>query len=558
MITFNQLDQEIKVKFENNHYFSNYSLNQIMEKLEKEVIKISKFDGIISINKKKKKLKNDIDIRRCLDENINHKKLKFNSSFENCISSIWELYPEEEDNSSEKDTFQINLYCESNIYKLLIIYFNKNHILINENEDQSNNRIQTEINNIPNKFIKSKSINNINELKNENKIESINNINELKKEERIEYNNIHYKNVFIIKNIDELDDDFINLMKIEYKNQIFIIIMNINNDKKEEENLKSKLKNKLSIFLSENVRADIKSYFDWNNIKILNNYDELSLTILKIYFYFNQIDDYDLFDFIIKNDIIVQNIKGLEEEMKQLYKNDHFINIKLCGRSSTGKSTFINTILGEKRSLIEDNSGTTKKNNIFISKKYNLKFIDDLGFDTGDEGKKNEDIDDLKNKKHRIIIDKNIELSFGYYNDSRNKINLLLYFSKYTNSYNITKQQLEFVKNIDSQKIPIIFVINFCDDKIFEDKLESQNNANKCDSFNNYYLNLLETMVKQLENKDQEQSIKKEKIPINCLNKKGYHDLFEKIYDLFKDKVVKKEIIDKLENGGNYASPNKD
>ena len=33
--------------------------------------------------------------------------------------------------------------------------------------------------------------------------------------------------------------------------------MNINNDKKEEENLKSKLKNKLSIFLSENVRVDI-------------------------------------------------------------------------------------------------------------------------------------------------------------------------------------------------------------------------------------------------------------------------------------------------------------
>ena len=70
------------------------------------------------------------------------------------------------------------------------------------------------------------------------------------------------------------------------------------------------------------------------------------------------------------------------------------------------------------------------------------------------------------------------------------------------------------MKNIDSQKIPILFVINFCDDKIFEDKLESQNNANKCDSFNNYYLNLLETMVKQLENKDQEQSIKKVKLKI--------------------------------------------
>lgn len=53
-ITFNQLDKQIQIYFENNHYFSNYSLNQIMEKLEKEVIKISKFDEITNINKKKK------------------------------------------------------------------------------------------------------------------------------------------------------------------------------------------------------------------------------------------------------------------------------------------------------------------------------------------------------------------------------------------------------------------------------------------------------------------------------------------------------------------------
>jgi len=311
-----------------------------------------------------------------MNENINNHKLKFNGSYANCISSIWELYPNVKDNKSEKDTFQINFYCESKIYKLLLIYFNKNHILINENEEQNNMFIQKEICKIPDKFVESKSINNINELKNENKkesmnnivelkneniIESINNINEIENQNKIEYNNnVHYKKVFILKNIDELDDDFVNLMEVEYINQIFIIFMNINNYKKEE-NLKSELKNKLRDFLSENAEVDIKKYFDWNNIRILNEYNELSLTILKIYLYFNQIDDYDLFDFINKNNIIVQNIEGLKEEMEQLNKNDHFINIKLCGNSSTGKSTFINTILGEKRSLIEGSSGTSKK-----------------------------------------------------------------------------------------------------------------------------------------------------------------------------------------------------
>ena len=95
-------------------------------------------------------------------------------------------------------------------------------------------------------------------------------------------NNVHYKKVFILKNIDELDVDFVDLMEVEYINQIFIIFMNINNYKKEE-NLKLELKNKLSNFLSENAEVDIKKYFDWNNIRILNEYNELSLTILKIY-----------------------------------------------------------------------------------------------------------------------------------------------------------------------------------------------------------------------------------------------------------------------------------
>jgi len=114
------------------------------------------------------------------------------------------------------------------------------------------------------------------------------------------------------------------------------------------------------------------------------------------------------------------------------------------------------------------------------------------------------------------------------------------------------------MKNIDNKEIPIIFVINFCDDKIFEDKLRYKNNKNRCKSFNNKYLRLLETMAKELEDKEQIQFIKKKKIPINCLNKKGYHSLFKKIYKLFKDSMVKNEIIEKLKSGDNYASPNKD
>ena len=105
-----------------------------------------------------------------------------------------------------------------------------------------------------------------------------------------------------------------------------------------------------------------------DNIIVINNYNKLAWTLLKIYMYFNQIDDYDFIDFIIQNNLLDKNIEGLKEEKEQIINNNHFINIKICGLSSVGKSTFINKILGEKRALIDEVTGTTNGNHIYLSK----------------------------------------------------------------------------------------------------------------------------------------------------------------------------------------------
>lgn len=111
---------------------------------------------------------------------------------------------------------------------------------------------------------------------------------------------------------------------------------------------------------------------------------------------------------------------------------------------------------------------------------------------------------------------------------------------------------------IDKEEIPIIFVFNFCINEVFEDKLKYQKNKNNCAHNRNKYLNLLKDINHQLsEDEEQTQFINKEKIPVNCLSKRGFKDLFEVIYTKFEDKIINEEILTLLEKGTFYASPQK-
>ena len=528
-ININELTQKIKIRYKNKKYSSKYSFNDIKNRIVKEVDKISKFKNITSLTKKRKQLKN-YNIINCMKENIGKKILIFDSAYAGYLPSIWNIFPEDDLNGNDEDidTFQLNLYEESKNIKLNLIYFiennnepPKNEIIIDDDKNENFILINNEIKKIPNDLIKFQTIKELNEIEEEQD---------------------DYRKVFILRNIDELNDSLIDYISDNYREQLFIII------KTDLNNAKSLIKDKLKEILSD---EEIFTYFDLNNIIILDSYNKLALSILKIYSYFNQNDDYDFINFVLEKNLLNKEIEGLSEELKQIKNNNHTINIKVCGDSSTGKSTFINTILEEKRCLSLPQKGVTRKNGIYISKKYHLKFIDDLGFDEGVEGKVNEEIEELKKIKNRIIIDENtkfIDDIDDIFNYSNPEPNILLYFIKYaiSGSYCIAGGQLNYIKKINEKEIPIIFIINFYKKEYFNDNKKRER--------------LIKDINKQL--KDKKQNVftdeKYKKLPLNCYEKKGFVELFEELYNLFKNKIIENDILFSLENSTNYGIKNYD
>ena len=184
-------------------------------------------------------------------------------------------------------------------------------------------------------------------------------------------------------------------------------------------------------------------YFDENNIFIFENsfidYKKFVLTLIKVYCYFNQLGDGFYKTLKDKN----YKIEGFREETEHLFLT-HYFNILLYGRTGVGKSTFINKIMGEKKSFtLKAVSIGTERNNYYIHRDYPIKIIDVCGFAEGNESKENlEKLNLIYNKQtSNIVIDEPMNDIFSFYGDKRNNIHLLLYFNVYN----------------DRKKIPLIF-----------------------------------------------------------------------------------------------------
>ena len=292
-----------------------------------------------------------------------------------------------------------------------------------------------------------------------------------------------------------------------YKNQIFIVIFT----NKDLNNLRLDITEKINK-LTETKR----SYFDMNNIFIYKNenngHKKILMTILKIFAYFNQLGDW-FFMNLFENGL---SIDGLDEEIKHLFYT-HYFNILLCGRTGTGKSTFINKIMGEKKSFtLKTKSAGTERNNYYIHKDYPIKIIDVCGFAEGSEGKETlERLNSIYNKNsNNIIIDESMNDIFNFYEDKRNNIHLLLYFNVYNDKYDILPGELPIIYEAKDKKIPIIFIINKCNDGIFNDEDEKND--------------LLDDIKEIRKNTDFE---KNKTYFINCINGNGFNELLSGIYE---------------------------
>lgn len=267
----------------------------------------------------------------------------------------------------------------------------------------------------------------------------------------------------------------------------------------------------------------------------------------------------------------------LFEMRKENILTDYFkMNLLVCGKSGTGKSTFINKILGERKAKEGEGLSITHKIVRFTHPNFPLNFHDTPGFE--DEQTVKDVIKHLDNY-NKILI------------DARKKINLIIYIFEYSER-SIYNFEIPLLKRLTQYNAEIIFVINFVTDSIEKKKYKKIQKIYQDDLLKilgpNFNIKLfpinLYKQVEEDEDSDKE-IVKKEfgmdvllngiytifepmKIDTNSINKiKNIHELFEflrgnKMFDHFKQVndffiSYKTEMINLILNYGrkNFLEP---
>ena len=494
-------------------YSSNYYLNNLNEKF----LNVIKFKTIK-------------DFRTCLMDNLKKKLLILKSPYKNVINSVWKVFPNEK---SKEQTFTLISSKASN--KKISIYSFSDYNKIKNILEELKKQLSVEVNKTS---LQSK----------DNKIDTITlennwlldyiyclkeNYKDKKEKENdfmklIESNNsidFGYRKLLIFF---EDDNNILNYMvklaKKFYQNQIFILFFT----SKDVDTFRLEINSKLY-----KLKDTYLSYFNTNNIFINENsiigFKKSIFPMLKVYCYFNQLGDGFYKQLLTKK----TKIEGLEEEVKHLFLT-HYFNILLYGRTGVGKSTFINQIMGEKKSFtLKTKSIGTERNNFYIHKDYPIKIIDVCGFAEGNEAKENLEKLNMIYKKEstNILIDEPMNDIFSFYGDKRNNIHLLIYFNIYDDRYDIFPGELPLMYDIKDKKIPIIFVVNKCPDDIFNDE-EERNilkdevlSARKDTDFENY-----------------------QTYYINCIKGKGFNELLKGIFLQFAIHIISDDNLSNIKN----------
>lgn len=252
-------------------------------------------------------------------------------------------------------------------------------------------------------------------------------------------------NVVICAIKDQIDQSkilFDELKTISPKHFKPIMVFISNDEKITQDSLRNLIR-------KEKYDYDIRFVYHVKHFK-----KELVTRLLKICSLYNQLGD----EFIISN----QQFTLISSQ----FPNN--INIMLIGSPGCGKSTFMNKVFAEQRSLVRPGMSVTKRIISYHHKTYPLILYDTPGFENP-EGQN--ELMALINKQLEQSRQKNYDL-----------IHLILYFINAA-TRPFKQEDIDFLKKLSELKIPLMFIISHCNsEKESQDKkqeLEKILNDNK-------------------------------------------------------------------------------
>ena len=283
--------------------------------------------------------------------------------------------------------------------------------------------------------------------------------------EKIDKNIDDKRNNVLIIYVDSINEIFsiIDIFKTINKefHPLFLFIMkNIEKDSNIDiiyDDIKKYVySNKIKMCNLRNIT--IKNYIDIVNIsnknKVKNYILEVYLYLINAWHYYNNIgDDCSINEFITQDDlnIILNEIININQfNADDGNKGKGLFNILLLGRPGVGKSTLVNLLCNEKKSLEGKGKSVTRYISRYIIKKYNISLYDTPGFELD---KDVEMIKTLINELNEHLLKK------------RNQIHIVFYLLSSQGGRDFYDTERDLLKLLMNNNIHIYFLLTFCPDK---------------------------------------------------------------------------------------------